>query len=312
MGLILSSPPRLLRRSFTSGLAAAISGAALGCGGAATAPQPPAAPTPGEPPREAPAPAPRRRAAGIPPRAPDARGGREVFEDVDGLGAGERERRLQAELVAGNVPGFLRSFVAIDLPPAGTRARSATVYVAPDYLCLGGDDDYVRVAVTIRTAKKLAKASGCALPTRKLVDAIYAASHPITSPSMYAGASRPAHVLAHHEVIEGRRAKAGIAIGELIAGCKKDIVVSKRMLSEPGRTPIYGWFLANKEPVQGLSLVHDDRFADYVQGIRLVDRRVVVDGKEIDYLDLLADPELAPLVSDEGAFDLSVVWEKAP
>ena len=38
---------------------------------------------------------------------------------------------------------------------------------------------------------------------------------------------------------------AGGKRGELVAGCKKDIVISKRMLETPGRTTIYGWMLAD-------------------------------------------------------------------
>lgn len=247
----------------------------------------------------------------LPPRPAGALGARALFDAIGGLGAGERERRVAEELLAGNVPRFVRELVPLPLDAAAIGAREAVAYVSPDYLCLGSDDDFVRIATTWKTARKVAALAGAVFPTRQLVNAIYAeAPFKITSPRMNAGAGRPEDVLAHHEIIERRRTKAGASLGELLAGFKKDMVLTKRMLETPGRTAIYGWFLKDGSVVQSLSLVHDDRFLDYVQGVRLVHRHLHVDGREVDVLDALADPELAPLLSDEGSFDVRVVWDR--
>ena len=139
--------------------------------------------------------------------------------------------------------------------------------------------------ITMRTARQVCAAAGALPPTRALVDAIYAAApHKIPSPTMTPGSFRPADFLAHHEVIERRLRDDGGRAGELIAGHKKDIVISKRMLEHGGRTAIYGWMLKDQSVVQPLSLVHDDRFLDYVQGLRLVDHRLWIDGRDVDLL----------------------------
>jgi hypothetical protein len=299
------------RRSFSIGGALALLGLGVGCGRTQPGPAVPSAPPPPGEPRAKPATPPASRALGLPPRPGGALGARALFDAIGGLGAGERERRVGAELLAGNVPTFMRTLIPITVRAKEGGGRSATVFVTPDYLHLGSDDDFVRIAITMRSAHKVAALAGAVLPTRKLVDDLYAtAPLKIPSPRMNAGAGRPEDVLAHHEIIEKRRLKAGGRLGQLVAGCKKDVVISKRMLDSPGRTAIYGWFLEDGTAIQGLSLVHDDRFLDYVQGIRLVDRRVWIEGRDVDLLDALADPDLAPLLSDEGSFDLRFAWER--
>jgi hypothetical protein len=47
--------------------------------------------------------------------------------------------------------------------------------------------------------------------------------------------------------------------------------------------------------------VHGVRYADYSHGVRLVWHEVLVDGVRRSIYDVLADPKLAPLLSDEGA-----------
>jgi len=48
------------------------------------------------------------------------------------------------------------------------------VHVSPDYLAIGSDSDFVRVPMALPTARAIAWESGCSLPTKKLVDLIWA------------------------------------------------------------------------------------------------------------------------------------------
>ncbi|HET9751340.1 MAG TPA: hypothetical protein VFP52_00195, partial [Myxococcales bacterium] len=92
----------------------------------------------------------------------------------------------------------------------------------------------------------------------------------------------------------------GGAHGELTAGHKKDVVVTSQLASKPGKVAIYGWHQANGTPIQPLSTVHGDFYADYSHGIRLVAGTIVVDGEEQKLEDVYRDPLLCGLVSDEG------------
>ena len=103
----------------------------------------------------------------------------------------------------------------------------------------------------------------------------------------------------HHALIEALW-PGGLAHGTPVAGIKKDVVLTPRLGDEPGRVAIYGWHWQDGSPIQPVYTGHTDRWVDYSHGIRLVPRRVLVDGVEHDLVDLLEDPELRQLGSDEG------------
>ena len=53
-------------------------------------------------------------------------------------------------------------------------------------------------------------------------------------------------------------------------------------------------------PIQPLTVVHVDWYVDYSHGVRPLRRIVRVDGREMDYEDVLRNPKLSALLSDEG------------
>lgn len=237
----------------------------------------------------------------LPPRAADAPAGSAMVARLDGLSLAERERIVEREVVGGNVPAFLRELVPVELAMTiDGRVRSLVLFVAPDYLAVGDDADFFRVPLTPATAQRIADATGCVLPTRRIVDAIHHAAtvklaprpfhpdeHDITAIATFA---------ASHAAIETARAgRTG-----LVSGIKKDVVLSAQLAERDGRVFIYGWHRPDGTPIQPLWGGHTTAHVDYSHGIRLVARRVLLDGVPRDLTDLLADPALWPLVSDEG------------
>ncbi len=218
-----------------------------------------------------------------------------------GLSERDREVAVEAALLAGGDPPALRGFVALTLTRAVEGvARTAVLRVAPDYLALGSDEDFVRVPVYPATAQRVADARRCLLPTRRVVDAVYAqAEVRLTPRTITTGPKGTNAAWARHQrmVEEGR---AGRPLGALTAGHKKDIVVTPKLAAYARRVAIYGWHKADGRPIQPLSLVHGARYADYSHGARLVSRDVTVDGVAWDLADLYAHPTLSALVSDEG------------
>ncbi|MDX1973809.1 MAG: hypothetical protein SFY68_14855, partial [Candidatus Sumerlaeia bacterium] len=108
------------------------------------------------------------------------------------------------------------------------------------------------------------------------------------------------------QAIETQR--TGQALGQIISGIKKDVVVTKELVNRPAppRVAIYGWHQLNNQPIQPLSLVHENTYEDYSHGIRLVWNQVEFEGNTYSIPELLASTSLSPLVSDEGAFTSSV------
>ena len=88
----------------------------------------------------------------------------------------ERDSAAVELILSGDVAKFLQRFVRIrtSISDSVTCKRvNALYYVAPDYLGIGTDDDWVRVPLTPNAAQKIADSLLCLLPTRKMVDDIY-------------------------------------------------------------------------------------------------------------------------------------------
>ena len=92
-------------------------------------------------------------------------------------------------------------------------------------------------------------------------------------------------------------------LGALVAGDKKDVVISRRLVVATNNVAIYGWHKTNAVPIQPLFLGHAWWWVDYSQGIRLIYRMIKVDGKWMDYIDVLKDPVLQKLLCDEEFCD---------
>lgn len=217
-----------------------------------------------------------------------------------------RDERILAELEEGNVPRFMRAFVAVPLADgdATATARRSEAWVLPDYLCIGTDDDFLRVPMLGPTAQRIADALGCVLPTPRVVDRIFGAARHLPPVALGAGplmVSSDAYRL-QDERVEAARRKLGIRAGALVAGHKKDIVVSARLSA--GKLALYGFHRDDGDPVQPLSVVHSTKYVDYAQGVRLVHRAVRIEGRERSFGEVLGDTAEARWLSDEGPFAL--------
>jgi hypothetical protein len=156
--------------------------------------------------------------------------------------------------------------------------------------------------MTPSIAQPIADAFACLLPTRKMVDQIYAQATVKLAPSpispLTTDIARATTYYRHHERVEEQR--AGQPLGALIGGIKKDVVITPLLASNPGKVAIYGWHQLNGQPIQPLYLGHVEWYVDYSHGIRLVRSTMIVDGAEMSVADVLADAELHVLISDEG------------
>lgn len=252
----------------------------------------------------------------IPRRPALARGAAAFIDAVAGFSDHERDRAIRSELLAGNVPGFLRRLLPTVLRARGADGRPVqlTLCVLPDYLGVGADDDYLLVPMGLQTALAVASKFGFTLPTRRIVDLIYrqAAVRLQPQPLPAGDQMRSAAYLQRHDaLVEAQRAGRGATPGELTAGHKKDVVLSSRLWSQPGRLAIYGWHRGEGAPIQSLSTVHGAQYADYSHGVRLVSQTVFVNGAPASIFDVLADPTLAPLLSDEGPLPQAAAFQRS-
>lgn len=241
----------------------------------------------------------------IPPEPSSSLTGSQFAARIATLDSGARERAIEKEILAGNMPGFLRNLIPVTLhynSPQG-KTVNVTIFAMPEYLAIGSDQDFLRIPMNLYTASAVARGLGFILPTRKMVDAIYAQSsfhfspEPMTAgPEM--GSTR--YYVVHNSKVDAQSRSLGVMIGALVSGHKKDVVITNRLDRNPGHIAIYGWHRLDGAPIQPLSTVHGACYADYSHGIRLISETVLVDGQARSAYDLLRDPAMAGLLSDEG------------
>jgi hypothetical protein len=241
----------------------------------------------------------------LPERSTNALGGSEFAKRVESLELSQREGQIFEQITSGNVPNFLRKLCAVTVTNKADGKTAATFHVAPDYLAVGSDEDYFLAPISPHTAQRIADVLGCTLPTRKIVNDIYAAAAVKLQPApiLPSPAMTSMPVFAQHNVIVRTQRLARVKehpLGALVAGHKKDVVISARLAAAPGKVAIYGWHQTNGIPIQPLYTGHTAAWVDYSHGIRLVQQSAIVDGATRTVGEVLADPTLAPLFSDEG------------
>lgn len=242
----------------------------------------------------------------LPGPATNALAGGDFLKSIESLALPLRESAIYNHVMRGHVPVFLRTFCPVPMTNvAEGRTNVGTIFVAPDYLAIGRDDDYALMPMTPQTAQRIADSFDCVLPTTRMVDAIYAAAEvklePLPIPPS-AAMTTPSVFARHNEMVRTQRLAERIAqpLGALVAGDKKDVVISTRLATTTNQVAIYGWHRPDGKPIQPLYLGHTTAWVDYSHGIRLVHQEMDVNGEPMNITNVLKDPKLAGLLSDEG------------
>ncbi|MCK5817355.1 MAG: hypothetical protein KAH15_05075 [Candidatus Marinimicrobia bacterium] len=241
----------------------------------------------------------------LPDRQVGARTGSEFMEDMLGTTFQQREPQILIEFLAGNIPDISRDFITLTSTFQDANGNSHTVEydVMTDYLSIGTNEDYCRIPMGPSTAQKIADVYGCILTTRKLCDDIWNHATVHLNPIPYAPVgdnnSQVYKFIEHNTDINAARDATDGQIYELIAGIKKDVVICNAIKTKPDRVAIYGWHYLTGVRIQPLYTGHVDWYVDYSHGIRLVNEFIRVDGVSMSAYQILKDPILYKLLSDE-------------
>ena len=249
---------------------------------------------------------------GAPPREPEAITGSKFHDKMKGLPRTEREAAIVRELLAGNFPNTLRELFPVRLRCIDKTGKphSGIVYVMPDYLAIGEDGDSFRVPLSPNIAVQVADAFEASLITTKISDDIFAAATTRMEPRPLTNDRDLVETFfEHHRIIESQLAESSDR--KLVAGIKKDVVYSNALRIKPHKVAIYGWHMPDGQPIQGLYAGHVDWYVDYSHGIRLMSNEVIVDGHPMSLIEVLKDPDLCMLVSNEGVLDLAELRKAA-
>jgi hypothetical protein len=247
------------------------------------------------------------RRLNIPVRDPSAETGTAFMMRISDLPLAEREEEIFKALSSGNIPDFLRHTVTLkgefeDLE--GVR-HMIEYEVMPDYLAAGSDEDYCRIPMNPRTAQRLAALFGASLLTAKLSDHIWSQADVKLEPFFYKPVGNANEMVAkfaeHNAQIEKQMAEAGGRNGQLVAGIKKDVIISSRIAERNDRVVIYGWHKTDGNPIQPVYSGHVWWYVDYSHGIRFMNEQVLIDGQPRLVSELLKDPVLFRVFSNESA-----------
>jgi hypothetical protein len=241
----------------------------------------------------------------IPARPFFAMRGSEFAKTISSMDGSRREKAILAQFIEGNLPDFLRRLkpVQISHPLKNGRRVTLSIFVMPDYLAVGSDSDFLLIPMALHTATEIALRFGFVLPTKKMVDAIFRQSAHHFAPEPLPPGPRmtsTAYYVKHDERIKEQRQTLGNPLDALASGHKKDVVLTNRLAQAVGKIAIYGWHRLSGIPIQPLSTIHQASYADYSHGIRLVSETVLVEGKPESIYNILQDPELTDVLSDEG------------
>ncbi|MDP2388520.1 MAG: T9SS type A sorting domain-containing protein [Bacteroidota bacterium] len=243
----------------------------------------------------------------LPARNPGAMNGTQFVAAITSLSFSARETMVEQEILAGNVPSFYRTLKPVT--STGTVSgspQSVTYYVTPDYIAVGHDTDYFLCPMSPIIATHIGDATGTTLPTRKMVNDIYAAATVKLTPQPIPASGQMTTVPVfddHNDSVRIQRNNAtwgSHPLGELVGGDKKDVIIANSIYTTAGRVVIYGWHQSVGNPIQPSSNVHSDTYMDYSHGIRLIQSSVVYNGNPTTIQAILQSSTLNPLLSDEG------------
>lgn len=247
----------------------------------------------------------------VPPRPTNTLSGSEFVSVIWSMPREQREEQIYSQIISGNIPNFMRQLKAVKgISILGGTNHTATYFVIPEYLAVGSDSDYFLTPMTPLLAQRICNALHCTLPTKKMVDQIYATApcklRPQPIPPTPQMTTVPVFAQ-HNDSVKSIRFPVipQYPVGTLVGGTKKDVIISNKIYQNlnpnvPKPVVIYGWHQLNGTPIQPVYNGHEETYADYSHGIRLVLDSVVVDGVPKTFIQLLADPILSVLVSGEG------------
>jgi len=245
------------------------------------------------------------RRLNIPERKPGAETGRAFMARIDTLRLADREDEIFKAVSSGNIPGFLRNLITLngEFPDSAGIIHKVTYQVMPDYLAVGSDSDFCRIPMNPYTAQRIATLFGASLVTSKVSDEIYANAEIKLTPFSYVPVGNQNELVAkfeaHNNQIEKQMAEAGGKNGQLLAGIKKDVILSSRIARQPGKVIIYGWHKPDGIAIQPVYSGHIWWYVDYSHGIRLINDQVLIDGKPFLFSNILHDPFLFRIFSNE-------------
>lgn len=207
---------------------------------------------------------------------------KQFIDRCKGMEVADREKVIYRKIVLeGNVPefqfDFRKVFFELMIDTVKKEKLEITLFVSPDYLCIGTDNDFMRIPVTPNLAFQIAEKYHCFIPSPKLVNEIYKAADVKLAPLPLVDEREMLQTFLYHnqKIEEELKGKKG-----LIGGIKKDIV---NVNINSDKVNLYGWHKLNEEVIQNLYSGHSADYVDYSHGVRLISKSILINGEKVDF-----------------------------
>lgn len=262
----------------------------------------------------------------LPPRASNALGGQAFVNVITPMAEppdAQRENWIYAQIASGNIPDWMRNLTLVTTNAIINGVNhTISYYVAPDYMAIGSDTDYLLEPMTPLLAQRVSVLLNCTLPTRKMVNDIWTAAplklapNPIPYNATNLIQTVPYFNQENSMVWTQRVASipTPYPLGTLVSGDKKDVIISTYIYNNltaevPNPVVIYGWIQLSpyNTPIQPLFNGHEEYYEDYSHGIRMVQQAATLDGAPTTISAVLTNPAVAAVLSDETVFAGNVI-----
>lgn len=218
-------------------------------------------------------------------------------------------RRETEILIAANngfIPNFMKpeNFTKITL----TRGTDTLEYfVCNEYFSVGTDDDYLVMPCSPKTLLGLLESLDCSLPTPMMVTQIYQNANfkiPAKPQRPVPGESITSTrlMVSIDDAIKVERTKKSISTNVLVAGHKKDVVLTNTLMRKEnkGNVAIFGWYYSDGKRIQGLNPKdHTVDYVDYSHGLRFVHNKCKLNGVDTTLQAIYAHPVHCLFLHDE-------------
>ena len=154
----------------------------------------------------------------------------------------------------------------------------------------------------VEPAMRLAREFGCVLPTQKITDAICtqagAKALPVSLPNMELRKAGNYYLALQNEE---KALFEQFPDGTLFAGHRKDLVLTEKSRNPLRNGTLYQSCVQKNKPVN-LNYLMEGNYPEHTAGVRLMSRKVLINGQEKDIGEVLNDPVYAQLLAYEGSF----------
>jgi len=235
----------------------------------------------------------------------------EIIDKLSSAGSqSKREQQIKLFLDQEIFPIWISEVMSKVVVSDGVNVLEYFVY--NDYLCLGNNTEWFHCPMSPLTCAELMAKYDLVLPTPKMVQQIYSAAkikpRAISWSELYKNETKKFNrdstkcYLDHSKKVQEQMIQAGWNSGDLVAGHKKDIVLTN-VLSNPKyktNVAIYGWFNSDGTIIQKLNGIdHIVTYVDYSHGLRMVKDGCILNGNQSKLTDIFEDKTLCKLVHDE-------------